>query len=126
MKKIILSENAPAPIGPYSQAVEVNGFLYCSGQVPLDAKSGEVVGENIGEQTEKVMQNISEVLKAADLTFDNIIKTTIFITDMASFQELNAVYAKYFKNEPPARSTVAVRGLPKNVLVEIEVLACRG
>ena len=126
MKKVILTENAPAPIGPYSQAVEMNGFVYCSGQIPLDAKTGEIIGENVEAQTEKVMQNISEVLKAADLDFKSVIKTTIFITDMANFQKLNAVYAKYFGDQPPARSTVAVRGLPKDVLVEIEVLAARG
>ena len=126
MKKIILSKEAPAPIGPYSQAVEVNGFIFCSGQIALDAKTGEIVGENVEDQTRKVMGNIEAVLKAADVNFSSVCKTTIFLKDMADFQKVNAIYGEAFKAEPPARSTVAVRTLPKDVLVEIEVTAFRG
>lgn len=126
MKKIILSDNAPAPIGPYSQAVEVNGFVYCSGQIALDAKTGNVVGENVEDQTHKVMSNIEAVLGAADLGFKNVVKTTIFLKDMDDFVKVNAIYGEAFPENPPARSTVAVRTLPKDVLVEIEVLAFRG
>lgn len=124
-KKIHVSEFAPAPIGPYSQAVEVDGLVFCSGQIPLDAVTGQVVGANVTEQTKKVMANIEAVLKAAGLTFANIIKTTIFLTDMADFAAVNEVYASFFRDAPPARSTVAVAGLPKNVKVEIEVIAKR-
>lgn len=125
MRKIVFSKEAPAPIGPYSQAVEVNGFIYCSGQIPLDPNSGEIVGTTVREQTQQVMKNIEAVLKAADLNFSSIVKTTIYLVDMADFQEVNGVYGEYFTADAPARSTVAVRGLPKNVKVEIEVLAAR-
>lgn len=127
MKKIILSENAPAPIGPYSQAVEVNGMVYCSGQIPLHPKTGEVVGAgDVQAQAEQVMKNIEALLKTADLKFSNIVKTTIYLTTMNDFAKVNEVYGKYFSQNPPARSTVAVAGLPKGVQVEIEVLAARG
>ncbi len=125
MKKIILTENAPAPIGPYSQAVQHGNLLFCSGQIPLDPKSGNVVGTTVSEQAEQVMKNIDAVLKKAELKFSNIIKTTIFLTDMNDFAKVNEVYAKYFTAEPPARSTVAVAGLPKGVKVEIEILAAK-
>ena len=124
-KKIHVTEKAPAPVGPYSQAVEVNNFLFCSGQIPLDAQSGEMLQESIEEETQKVMANVSEVLKAANLNFENIIKTTIFLTDLNDFTKVNEVYASYFKNEPPARSCVEVSKLPKGANVEIEVLAHR-
>jgi 2-iminobutanoate/2-iminopropanoate deaminase len=119
------SEDAPAPIGPYSQAVEVDGFVFCSGQIALDAKSGQVVQGGVPEQTKKVMQNIEAVLKSANLTFANIVKTTIFLIDMNDFSAVNEIYGSYFKEAPPARSTVAVSGLPKGVRVEIEVIAKR-
>jgi 2-iminobutanoate/2-iminopropanoate deaminase len=125
MKKIILTENAPAPIGPYSQAVQHGNLLFCSGQIPLDPKSGNVVGTTVSEQAEQVMKNIDAVLKKAELQFSNVIKTTIFLTDMNDFAKVNEVYAKYFTAEPPARSTVAVAGLPKGVKVEIEILAAK-
>lgn len=124
-KKVHESKAAPAPIGPYSQAVEVNGMVYCSGQIPLDPKSGQVVGQTVGEQAEQVMANIKAVLQAADLTLANIVKTTIFLTDMADFQGVNEVYGKHMGETKPARSTVAVQGLPRGVKVEIEVLAAR-
>ena len=122
-KQIIVTEDAPAPVGPYSQAVLVNGFLYCSGQIPLDAKSGKLVLGSIEEQTKKVMENVGEVLKAANLNYSNVIKTAIFIKDMGNFSKVNEVYAKYFTEEPPARSCVEVSELPKSVDVEIEVIA---
>ncbi|MCB0414245.1 MAG: RidA family protein [Bdellovibrionales bacterium] len=122
----IVSNNAPAPVGPYSQAVEANGFVYCSGQIPLDAKSGELVTGDIQAQTKKVMENIGEVLKAAQLSYKNIIKSAIFITDMNDFAKVNEIYAEYFPENPPARSCVEVSKLPKNVNVEIEVIAFRG
>jgi 2-iminobutanoate/2-iminopropanoate deaminase len=123
--KIHVSKEAPAPIGPYSQAVEAHGFVVCSGQIPLDPVSGQVVGTTVGEQTELVMANIKAVLKAADLNLANIVKTTIFLTDMADFQGVNEVYGKHMGVSKPARSTVAVQGLPRGVKVEIEVLAAR-
>jgi 2-iminobutanoate/2-iminopropanoate deaminase len=124
-KKIIETKKAPAPIGPYSQAVEMNGFVFCSGQIPLDPLTGQVNTGSVGEQTELVMKNIQAVLEAASLSFDNIVKTTIFLTDMADFPAVNEVYGKSFKSTAPARSTVAVAGLPRGVKVEIEVLAAR-
>jgi 2-iminobutanoate/2-iminopropanoate deaminase len=125
MKKIIMTENAPKPVGPYSQAVLVDKTLYCSGMIAIDPKSNEVLKGDVREQAELVMKNIGGVLKAADMNYDNIVKTTIFLVNMSDFATVNEIYAKYFKNDPPARSTVAVRELPKGVTVEIEVLAHR-
>ncbi len=125
MKKIIATDHAPKAIGPYSQAVQMGPFLFCSGQIPIDPKTNEVFTGDIKTQTEMVMKNIEGVLKAADLGFANIVKTTIFITNMGDFATVNEVYAKSFTAEPPARSTVAVAALPKGVNVEIEVLAHR-
>jgi 2-iminobutanoate/2-iminopropanoate deaminase len=124
-KKIIETKNAPAPIGPYSQAVEANGFLFCSGQVSIDPATNQVVLGNVQEQAELVMKNISAVLSQAGLNFENVIKTTIFLTTMNDFPAVNEIYGKYFKTQTPARSTVAVAGLPKGVNVEIEVIASR-
>ena len=126
MKKIILSQEAPAAIGPYSQAIDIGNLVFCSGQIPLDPKSGNVIQGDIAVQTEQVMKNIQAVLKAADLQLSNVVKTTIFLTDMKDFPRVNEVYGKYFAQNPPARSTVAVSALPKGVNVEIEVLAYRG
>ncbi len=126
LKKIHETKNAPAPIGPYSQAVEANGFLFCSGQIALDPASGQVLTGGVGEQAELVMKNVGAVLEAAGLKFENVVKTTIFLTDMGDFPAVNEVYGKYFKTQPPARSTVAVAGLPKGVKVEVEVTAVRG
>ncbi|MCB0351212.1 MAG: RidA family protein [Bdellovibrionales bacterium] len=124
-KKVHVSDQAPAPIGPYSQAVEVGGLIFCSGQIPLDAKTGQIVLGGVAEQTKKVMTNIEAVLSAADLNFSNIVKTTIFLTSMSDFSTVNEIYANYFTSAPPARSTVEVSGLPKGVSVEIEVIAKR-
>ncbi len=127
MAKPIVHESkaAPAPIGPYSQAVEMNGFLFCSGQIPLDPVSGQVKGATVAEQAEQVMANVKAVLAAGDLTVKNVVKTTIFLTDMADFQSVNEVYSSHMGETKPARSTVAVAGLPRGVKVEIEVLAAR-
>lgn len=125
MKKVIATTKAPAAIGPYSQAVEVNGMVFLSGQIPINPSTGEVVEGGITEQTTQVFENIKNVLAEAGLTTANIVKTTVFMADMAMFAEMNTVYAKYFDGAFPARSAVAVRALPKNVLVEVESIAVR-
>ena len=123
-KKIIFTEKAPAPIGPYNQAVLVNGMLYTSGQIAINPTTGELVTTDIETETELVMQNLKAVLEAADMTFDNVIKTTIFIINMGDFAKINAVYGKYFDEKTaPARETVQVACLPKNVNVEISMIA---
>lgn len=114
--------NAPAAIGPYSQAIMVNGFLYASGQVALMPGTGEVVGTTVEEQAERCCLNVKAILEANGLTFDNVIKTTCFLADMDDFAAFNAVYAKYFTSKP-ARSCVAVKTIPKNLLCEIEIVA---
>ena len=121
MKKVN-TNNAPAAIGPYSQAILVGDFIYTSGQIPLDPVSGEVVGNEIKEQTAQVMKNLQAVLEEANASFDNIIKTTCFLTNMNDFGEFNQVYGEYIIGKP-ARSCVAVKELPKGVLVEVEVIA---
>jgi len=124
MKKIIFTENAPAPIGPYSQAVLSGNTLYVSGQIPLNPKSGELVMNSIEEQTKQVMENLKAVLSEAGMSFDNVVKATIFITDMNDFSKINSVYGSYFSEEnAPARETVQVSRLPKDVNVEISVIA---
>jgi 2-iminobutanoate/2-iminopropanoate deaminase len=122
MRKTISTPNAPAAIGPYSQAILCGNMLYTSGQIPLDPATGLVVGDNIREQAEQVMKNLSAVLTAAGTSFDNAVKTTCFLADMADFAAFNEVYATYFTSNP-ARSCVAVKTLPKGVLVEVEVIA---
>jgi 2-iminobutanoate/2-iminopropanoate deaminase len=123
MKKIISTPEAPAAIGPYSQAVRVGSTLYCAGQIPLDPKSGQIVSGGISDQTKRVMQNIAAVLRAGGLTFESVVKTTIFLTDFNDFQTINEIYGSHFTKEPPARSTVGVAALPKGAKVEIEVIA---
>jgi len=125
MKKIIHTENAPAAIGPYSQAVEVKGTLYISGQVAIDPKTGKVVEGGITAQTEQVMKNISAILKAAGYDFSDVVKSTCLLSDMANFAAMNAVYGKYYPENPPARAAFAVKDLPLGVLVEIETIAVR-
>ena len=122
-REIILSAKAPQPIGPYSQAVKVNGMLFCSGQVALDATTGQVSGTNVEDQTKKVMENLEAVLKAGGSSFSQVIKTTIFLKSMNDFPKVNEIYGSYFKSNPPARSTVEVSRLPKDVLVEVEAIA---
>jgi 2-iminobutanoate/2-iminopropanoate deaminase len=123
MKKIISTSDAPAALGPYSQAVRVGSTIYCAGQIPLDPKSGQIVAGGIEVQTRRVMDNITAILKAEGLTCDNVVKTTIFLADLADFQTVNEIYGSYFKQAPPARSTVQVAALPKGARVEIEVIA---
>lgn len=122
-RKHITATDAPKPIGPYSQAVISGGFLFCSGQVAIDPKTGEVVTGDVTAQTERVMMNLLAVLKEAKMGPENVVKCTVFLRDIADFAKMNEVYAKYLGKEPPARTTVAVVGLPKNVDVEIDVIA---
>ncbi|WP_316842961.1 RidA family protein [Pedobacter gandavensis] len=128
MKQIFNTDDAPAPIGPYSQAVKANGFLFLSGQIAINPQNGELNMTSISEETHQVMRNIKAVLLEASYTFGDVIKTTIFLTDMALFNEVNAVYGSYFdsKSNFPARETVAVKGLPKGVNVEISIIASKG
>lgn len=123
MKKIISTSEAPGAVGPYSQAVRLGNFVFCSGQIPLDPKTSQIVEGGIDVQTKRVMENITAVLRAENLGFEHIVKTTIFLTSMGDFQTVNEIYGSYFKSDPPARSTVQVSGLPKGANVEIEVLA---
>ena len=122
VKEVILTEKAPKPIGPYSQAVKVGPFLFGSGQIPIDPAIGQVVSGGIREQTERVMENIKAVVEAAGYSMDDVVKVTVFIKDLKYFSEFNEVYAKYFK-EPPARTTVQVAELPKGVLLEVDFIA---
>jgi len=122
-KQIIHTDHAPKAVGPYSQAVMLGDFLFCSGQISIDPKTQEVFTGDIKKQTEMVLNNIEAVLKQSGLNFSHIVKTTIFLTNMSDFATVNEIYAQKFTNNPPARSTVAVAGLPKGVNVEIEVLA---
>jgi 2-iminobutanoate/2-iminopropanoate deaminase len=123
MRDVILTDRGPKPIGPYSQAVRANGFLYVSGQVALDPKTGEVSGADIRQQTERVLENVKGILVAAGVNMHHVVKTTVFLKDMNDFAAMNEVYAKYFTSAPPARSTVQVSRLPKDALVEIEAIA---
>ncbi len=126
MKKEILTTQAPAPIGPYSQAIETASMVFCSGQIPLDPTTGTIVGEgNVEAQTTQVMKNIKAVLTQAGLGFANVVKTTIFLKNMGDFPKVNSIYAESFQAPFPARSTVEVARLPKDVLVEIEVICAR-
>ena len=122
MFKVTSTDKAPAAIGPYSQAIEVNGFLFASGQDPINPEVGDVVAEGIVDQTEQVMKNIGAILEVNGLTYTDVVKTTCFLADMGDFATFNEVYAKYFTGKP-ARSCVAVKTLPKNVLCEVEILA---
>ena len=122
-KKIIKTHKAPQAIGPYSQAVKSGNFIFASGQIPLDPVSGAMAENNIQAQTERVMENIKGLLESENLTFANVIKTTCFLSDMSNFAAFNEIYAKYFTENPPARSTVAVKTLPKDALVEVEIIA---
>ncbi len=125
MKKIISTTNAPAAIGPYSQAVEANGFLFISGQVPINPSTGKVEETTITGQAEQVFANINAILTEAGYSFENVVKSTVFITDMADFAPMNEVYKKYYQTECPARSAFAVKALPLGALVEIETIAAK-
>jgi 2-iminobutanoate/2-iminopropanoate deaminase len=123
MKDIVLTDRGPKPIGPYSQAVRANGFLFISGQVPLDPVSMEMTGADIAQQTQRVLENVKAILEAGGSNLHHVVKTTVFLKDMNDFSAMNEVYGRYFTAAPPARSTVQVSRLPKDALVEIEVIA---
>jgi len=125
MNKIIHTKNAPAAVGPYSQAVEANGMLFISGQIPLNAETGKIVDGGIIEQTEQVMQNIESILTEAGYKFTDVIKSTCLLSDMKDFASMNEVYGKYYASNPPARAAFAVKGLPLGVMVEIETIAVK-
>lgn len=126
MKVITKTDNAPQAIGPYSQAVKANGFVFASGQIPIDPATGQFVEGGITEQTEQVMKNVSAVLQAAGSSLDKVIKTTVFLADMGEFAAMNEVYGRYFEQEPPARATVEAARLPRDARVEIEAIALAG
>ena len=123
MKEIVLTDRGPKPIGPYSQGVKANGFLFASGQVAIDPKTNEFLGGDIRQQTERAMENVKGVVEASGSNLSHVVKTTVFLKDMNDFAVMNEVYGRYFPLAPPARSTVQVAGLPKAALVEIEVVA---
>ncbi|MFP4345299.1 MAG: RidA family protein [Anaerolineales bacterium] len=123
MREVIATSKAPGAVGPYSQAIKSNGFVFTAGQIALDPESGTLVGEEIAAQTRQVMQNLAAVLAAAGSGLERVVKTTIFVTDLAHFKTVNAVYGEFFEEAPPARSTVEVSALPLGALVEIETIA---
>jgi 2-iminobutanoate/2-iminopropanoate deaminase len=123
MRDTVLTDRGPKPIGPYSQAIRANGFLYVSGQVALDSKTGELMAGDISQQTEKTLENVKGIVEAAGSKMSHVVKVTVFLKDMNEFAAMNKVYAQYFPSAPPARSTVQVARLPKDALVEIEVIA---
>ena len=123
MRQPIKTENAPAAIGPYSQAIKANGFVYVSGQIPIDPHTGEFVAGGITEQTARVLKNLTAVLEAAGSSLEQVVKTTVFLADMKEFSSMNDVYKDFFPSPPPARSTVAAAGLPRDARVEIEAVA---
>ncbi|MCI4436580.1 MAG: RidA family protein, partial [Ignisphaera sp.] len=126
MKKVVFTEKAPKPIGPYSQAVCVNGWLFISGQIPIDPATGEFVKGDFKAQVERVLENIKAIVEAAGGTLDNIVKVTVFLKDMTKFAEFNEVYSRYFPSNPPARSAIGVAALPRDAEVEVEAIAYIG
>jgi 2-iminobutanoate/2-iminopropanoate deaminase len=124
-KQIIETTNAPAPIGPYNQAILANNMLFISGQIALVPTTGEIANTDIQQETHQVMQNLKAILSQAELQFSNVVKTTIFLSDMELFGEVNTIYGQYFESDFPARETIAVKGLPKNVRVEISMIAVK-
>jgi 2-iminobutanoate/2-iminopropanoate deaminase len=125
MKRIISTTNAPDAIGPYSQAIEKNGILFISGQIPIDPKTGQIIGNNIEQQAQQVLKNIMAILTEAGYAADDIVKTTCYLKDMNQFVEMNKVYATYFVDKAPARATIEVSRLPKDVLIEIDAIAIK-
>jgi 2-iminobutanoate/2-iminopropanoate deaminase len=125
MKTVFSSPDAPPALGPYSQAIGTGSFIFCSGQVPLEASTGDLVGQEVGEQTKQALLNLGAVLKSAGLSYANIVKTTVFLTDLTRFADMNAVYATFFSVAPPARSTIEVSGLPRGAKFEIEAIAIK-
>jgi 2-iminobutanoate/2-iminopropanoate deaminase len=124
-KQIIETIHAPAPIGPYNQAIMANNMLFISGQIAMVPSTGELANTDIQEETHQVMQNLKAILSQAELNFSNVVKTTIFLSDMELFGEVNTIYGQYFEGDFPARETIAVKGLPKNVQVEISMIAVK-
>ena len=124
MFKAVYTEKAPQPVGPYSQALKAGPWLFCSGQIPLDPKSSQIVGENIETQAKQVFENFKAVLSAENMTFQNVVKTLVFLTDLNEFSKFNQIYELYFADHKPARSCVEVSALPKSVKVEMELIAC--
>jgi 2-iminobutanoate/2-iminopropanoate deaminase len=125
MKKVISTTEAPLAVGPYSQAIAAGQFVFCSGQIPLEPVTGILIEGDISRQTERVLQNIAAVLRAYDLGMEHVVKTTVFLTDLGNFAEMNAEYSKFFPDDPPARSTIQVAALPKGANVEIEAIALK-
>ena len=125
-KTVVYSDKAPEPIGPYSQAISAGNMLFVSGQIAINKSSGDIITSNIEAETIQVMANLSEILTAAGMDFSNVVKTTIFLKDMSNFPKVNEIYGKYFQREPPARETVEVSRLPKDVNVEISCIAIKG
>ena len=123
MKRVVKTEKAPQAIGPYSQAISAGGFLFASGQIPIDPRTGEFVAGGVAEQTEQVLRNLTAVLEAAGTTLDRVVKTTVFLADMNDFAAMNEVYGRYFTGNPPARATVEAARLPRDARVEIEAIA---
>jgi 2-iminobutanoate/2-iminopropanoate deaminase len=123
MKDVVLTPRGPKPIGPYSQAIKVNGFVFVSGQIALDPATGEFAGADVRQQTERVMENLKAILEASGVPLSHVVKTTVYLKDMNEFTAMNEVYARYFTAAPPARSTVQAARLPKDALVEIDVVA---
>ena len=123
MREVIATSNAPKAIGPYSQAIKAGGMVFCSGQIALDPASGAIVGSDVASQTERVLKNLAAVLAAAGSGLDRVVKTTVFLKNMGDFAAMNEIYGRHFKTAPPARSTVEAARLPKDVLVEIDVIA---
>lgn len=123
LKQVIATKNAPQAIGPYSQAILAGGFVFASGQIPIDPLTGEFVPGGVAEQTEQVLKNLSSVLEAAGTSLSNVVKTTVFLADMNDFAAMNSVYGRFFGDDPPARATVEASGLPRGALVEIEAIA---
>lgn len=123
MRNVIATQDAPKAIGPYSQAIQAGGFVFCSGQIAIDPATGQVASGDIARQTDRVLRNLSEILRAAGSGLEKVVRCTVFLKNMSEFAAMNEVYGKYFSSSPPARSTVEVAGLPKNALVEIDVIA---
>jgi 2-iminobutanoate/2-iminopropanoate deaminase len=123
MKEAVLTDRGPKPIGPYSQAIKSGGLLFLSGQISIDPKTGEVIADSVAQQTARVLENVKGIVEAAGSSMNHVVKTTVFLKNMADFSAMNEVYARYFSAAPPARSTVEVARLPKDVLVEIEAIA---
>jgi len=123
MKDVVLTGRGPKPIGPYSQAIKSNGFVFVSGQIALDPQTGEFIGTDIRQQTEQVLENVKAIVEASGVHLNHVVKTTVYLKDMSDFAAMNEVYARYFTLSPPARSTVEAARLPKDALVEIDVVA---